>query len=100
MTDNMVDAGKSLNPTTKPRAMDENGAVGKQFTGQWPTPSLVQLHDNESNLVGIQEQGALGGTAAKIGGPLDKDGVIGKQFTTEGSIGGTVQNAMGGQKDK
>lgn len=40
--------------------------------------------------------GAIGGTAQKIGGPLDKDGAIGKQFTTEGSIGGTVQDKMGG----
>jgi hypothetical protein len=33
-----------------------------------------------------------------IGGPLDKEGMIGKQFTTEGAIGGTAQNMMGGQK--
>lgn len=46
------------------------------------------------------EQGAIGGTADKIGGPLAKDGVIGKQFTTEGSIGGTVQNVAGGTSSK
>jgi hypothetical protein len=45
-------------------------------------------------------EGAIGGTAQKIGGPLDKEGMIGKQFTTEGSIGGTVQNMMGGTKKK
>ena len=45
-------------------------------------------------------EGALGGIAQKIGGPLDKEGMIGKQFTTEGSIGGTVQNAMGGTSKK
>ena len=44
------------------------------------------------------EEGAIGGTAQKIGGPLDKDGVVGKQFTTEGAIGGNVQSAMGGKK--
>lgn len=44
------------------------------------------------------ENGAIGGTAQKIGGPFDKEGMIGKQFTTEGSIGGTVQNNMGGEK--
>lgn len=43
-------------------------------------------------------EGAIGGTAQKIGGPLDKDGAIGKQFTTEGSVGGTVQENMGGTK--
>ncbi|KAF4951046.1 hypothetical protein FGADI_7783 [Fusarium gaditjirri] len=61
---------------TVPKVMDEHGSVGKQFT----------------------ENGAIGGTAQKIGGPFDKEGVIGKQFTTEGSIGGTVQNNMGGEK--
>ncbi|KAF5604821.1 hypothetical protein FPCIR_674 [Fusarium pseudocircinatum] len=61
---------------TVPKVMDEQGSVGKQFT----------------------ENGAIGGTAQKIGGPFDKDGVIGKQFTAEGSIGGTVQNNMGGEK--
>jgi hypothetical protein len=45
----------------------------------------------------IAAEGAIGGTAQKIGGPLDKEGMIGKQFTTEGSIGGTVQNLMGGK---
>jgi hypothetical protein len=39
--------------------------------------------------------------AQKIGGPLDKEGMIGKQFTTtEGSLGGTVQDKMGGEKQK
>ena len=42
-------------------------------------------------------EGAIGGTAQKIGGPLDKEGMIGKQFTTEGSIGGKVQEMMGGK---
>jgi hypothetical protein len=30
---------------------------------------------------------AAGGTAQEIGGPLDKEGAVGKQFTTDGSIG-------------
>ncbi|AEO66361.1 f5ef4ff7-a19a-4b9d-ae77-8f9841909a73 [Thermothielavioides terrestris] len=59
----------------KPGMFDAQGSIGKQFT----------------------PEGALGGTAQKIGGPLDKEGMIGKQFTTEGSIGGTVQNTMGGK---
>lgn len=33
-----------------------------------------------------------------IGGPLDRDGMIGKQFTTDGAIGGTVQSVLGGDK--
>lgn len=43
-------------------------------------------------------EGAIGGVAQKVGGPLDKDGAIGKQFTTDGSIGGTVQENLGGTK--
>lgn len=31
---------------------------------------------------------------------MSADGMIGKQFTTEGAIGGNVQQAMGGQKKK
>lgn len=38
------------------------------------------------------EKGAIGGMAQQVGGPFDKNGVIGKQFTTEGAIGGTVQD--------
>lgn len=38
--------------------------------------------------------------AQKVGGPFDKEGAIGKQFTTEGSIGGTVQENMGGKANK
>ncbi|KAF5660161.1 hypothetical protein FHETE_9134 [Fusarium heterosporum] len=61
---------------TVPKAMDEQGAIGKHFT----------------------ERGVIGGTAQKIGGPFDKDGVVGKQFTKDGAIGGTVQDNLGGAK--
>ncbi|KAF4535557.1 hypothetical protein BFW01_g9739 [Lasiodiplodia theobromae] len=49
------------------------GSIGKQFT----------------------TQGAIGGTAQKLGGPFDAQGAIGKQFTDKGSIGGTVQEHLG-----
>ena len=49
---------------------------------------------------GKVEHGALGGTAEKVGGPFDKEGTIGKQFTTEGGIGGKVQDTLGGTKEK
>jgi hypothetical protein len=45
-------------------------------------------------------EGAIGGMAQKVGGPMDKEGMIGKQFTEQGSIGGTVQNMMGGTSKK
>ena len=40
--------------------------------------------------------GALGGTAQKIGGLFDKDGAIGSNFKADGPIGGTVQKNLGG----
>ncbi|PSK51843.1 hypothetical protein C1H76_8468 [Elsinoe australis] len=40
-------------------------------------------------------EGALGGAAQKVGGPFDAQGAIGKQFTTAGSIGGSVQEHLG-----
>ncbi|KKY15852.1 hypothetical protein UCDDS831_g07455 [Diplodia seriata] len=39
-------------------------------------------------------QGILGGTAQKLGGPFDARGSIGKQFTDKGSIGGMVQDHL------
>ena len=42
----------------------------------------------------------MGGMAEKIGGPLDKEGMVGKQFTPEGGIGGKVQETLGGSKEK
>ncbi|KAJ8610244.1 hypothetical protein MRB53_038647 [Persea americana] len=52
---------------------DKDGAIGKQFT----------------------ETGAIGGTAAKVGGPFDAQGAIGSKFTEKGSIGGAVQEHLG-----
>jgi len=43
-------------------------------------------------------EGVLGGTAQKVGGPFDKGGLVGKQFTEGGSIGGKVQEMMGDRK--
>ncbi|OTB00817.1 hypothetical protein M426DRAFT_323932 [Hypoxylon sp. CI-4A] len=54
-------------------AFDSQGSVGHQFTSE----------------------GAIGGTAQKIGGPFSKEGAVGRQFTDKGSVGGTVQDTMG-----
>ncbi|KXT17437.1 hypothetical protein AC579_5734 [Pseudocercospora musae] len=54
----------------------KEGSIGKQFT----------------------TEGAIGGTAQKIGGPLAADGAIGKNFTTEGAIGGTAQEKLADKK--
>lgn len=42
--------------------------------------------------------GPIGGTAQSIGGPLDKEGMIGKHFTEHGAIGGTVQENLANKK--
>ncbi|MCJ1249113.1 hypothetical protein MMC30_006336 [Trapelia coarctata] len=49
---------------------DKQGTIGKHFT----------------------PDGAIGGTAQKVGGPLDKDGMIGKHFNADGAIGGAAQS--------
>lgn len=36
----------------------------------------------------------------KVGGPLASDGMIGKHFTAEGAVGGTIQDMAGGKKEK
>lgn len=46
----------------------------------------------------VTAEGTLGGTAQKIGGPLDAQGVIGRQFTEGGSVGGSIQSMLGGSE--
>lgn len=93
----------------KPKAFDAEGTIGKQFTGKSQPPQAFSFlffssSSSSSSLLlaneTLEEDGALGGVAQKIGGPLDKDGAIGKQFTTEGSIGGAVQEKLGGVAHK
>jgi len=38
-------------------------------------------------------EGSVGGTAQQVGGPFDKDGAVGKQFKKDGAIGSTAQEA-------
>ena len=42
--------------------------------------------------------GPIGGTAQKIGGPLDKEGSIGQHFNADGKIGGMVQENLANKK--
>lgn len=39
--------------------------------------------------------GAIGQIGEKVGGPFSSQGAIGKQFTTEGSIGGAIHEQLG-----
>ena len=54
----------------------------------------------DRKLTDLVAGGMIGGTAQSIGGPLSADGAIGKNFTTQGSIGGMVQEQLGkGEKN-
>lgn len=59
-----------------PNMFDAKGPIGGAFT----------------------KDGAVGGIAEQVGGPLSSQGAIGKNFTAEGSSGGSVQNGLGGEK--
>ncbi|BFZ62521.1 hypothetical protein YB2330_003620 [Saitoella coloradoensis] len=41
----------------------------------------------------FEADGSVGSIGQKVGGPFSKDGVIGKQFTSKGKLGGTVDAA-------
>ena len=113
---------------TKPKAFDSDGAIGKQFTGMFrlalplcfplfPTflsyplspvlflspfiSSRLSFQDSRramTNPPPLTETGAIGQLGEKVGGPLSSDGVIGKQFTDQGAIGGAIQDTLGGNK--
>ncbi|KAF2841502.1 hypothetical protein M501DRAFT_1000738 [Patellaria atrata CBS 101060] len=80
MASNITDAAntagqkKGTDPTN-PSIISSEGAIGKQFN----------------------PDGSLGGMAQKIGGPLDKDGMIGSQFdASKNGIAGHVEKAVDG----
>ncbi|EXJ67174.1 uncharacterized protein A1O5_09821 [Cladophialophora psammophila CBS 110553] len=62
-------------PGAKAPMLTSEGSVGNQFTAE----------------------GAIGGAAQKIGGPLDQHGMIGGMFKEDGAIGGTVNKMAGGK---
>ena len=55
-------------------------------------------HRAKANVLLILADGALGGTAQKIGGPLDKSGMVGQHFNADGKIGGMVQQNLAEKK--
>ena len=44
------------------------------------------------------EEGSIGRTAEKVGGPFSRHGSIGKHFTTEGNVGKNVEDRGGDKK--
>lgn len=80
----------------------KDGAVGSMFNGTYPLRHYS--HYGKRYVYGYvltkgsTADGPLGGTAQKIGGPLDKQGAIGKNFNADGKIGGMVQQNLADNK--
>lgn len=73
-------------------AFSADGSIGKQFKGM----SIdLSMQCRRQALTSTIADGAIGQIGEKVGGPFSSQGSIGKQFTTEGSIGGTVQQNLG-----
>lgn len=68
-------------------ADDEQEAAGTKETGGGT--SIFSKHGAVGSA--FNADGAIGGTAEKVGGPFSQQGAIGKQFTAEGGVGGTFQ---------
>ena len=69
--------------------LDKSGTIGGMFNGKY---SSDRRDGSGLTLWDATADGAIGGTAQKIGGPLDKEGMIGKHFNADGAIGGTAQS--------
>ncbi|KAI9730267.1 MAG: hypothetical protein M1834_006031 [Cirrosporium novae-zelandiae] len=69
--------------------LDAKGAIGKQFTSTSPTSKIHHLLAMGNKRIA---QGMVGGTAQAIGGPFDKEGIIGKHFNKGGIIGDAAQS--------
>ncbi|MCJ1395471.1 hypothetical protein MMC18_008357 [Xylographa bjoerkii] len=69
-------------------SVNQTPAAGDKMTGHG------QSIFDKSGAVGsmFNADGAIGGTAQKVGGPLDKEGMIGKHFNADGALGGTAQS--------
>lgn len=73
-------------------------------TGLWDLcstarkPFLEASDTSWDTLTPDTADGAIGGTAQKIGGPLDKEGSIGQHFNSDGKIGSMVQENLADKK--
>lgn len=75
-------------------SVKQTPAAGEKTTG---TGTSVFSKDGAVGKM-FNADGALGGTAQKIGGPLDKEGSIGQHFNADGKIGGMVQESLANKK--
>lgn len=79
----------------------KDGAVGSMFNGTihpYSSPSDKVPDRSRITLTPDTADGAIGGTAQKIGGPLDQQGSIGQHFNADGKIGGMVQENLANKK--
>ena len=68
-------------------------------SGQPPSDQKAPAFDAKGTVGGaFTKDGAIGSVGEKVGGPFSSDGAIGKNFNPDGAIGGSVQNALGGEK--
>ena len=74
----------------------KDGALGSMFNGTASPHRAIDA--SSSTLILHVADGAVGGTAQKIGGPLDKEGSIGQHFNADGKIGGMVQENLANKK--
>ncbi|THV70220.1 hypothetical protein D6D28_05313 [Aureobasidium pullulans] len=92
---------RGLSPQRRARRREDHWHRYLSIQRRWQHRQAIQGQVNRSSnrqrqaLTGATADGAIGQIGEKVGGPFSSQGSIGKQFTTEGSIGGTVQQNLG-----
>ncbi|MCJ1233602.1 hypothetical protein MMC14_001560 [Varicellaria rhodocarpa] len=92
---NQVPAAGEKTQGTGTSMFSKDGAVGSMFNGE-----CLWVGDEVKIVVLEDTNGAIGGTAQKVGGPFDKEGAVGKQFNADGGIGGAVQQKIAENNSK
>lgn len=72
-------------------AMDASGKVGSNFKGLWLKNARPVITEAVKLIFYFAADGPVGSIGQKVGGPFDKQGAVGKQFTEDGSVGGSIQ---------
>ena len=75
----------------------KDGAIGSMFNGAFFF-HFYSLAAWTADAFTLAADGAIGGTAQKIGGPFDKQGSVGQHFNADGKIGGMVQENLANKK--
>lgn len=92
---------RGRSPQRRARRREDHWHRYLSIQRRWQHWQTIQGYVNRSRdhqrqaLTSTIADGAIGQIGEKVGGPFSSQGSIGKQFTTEGSIGGTVQQNLG-----